>query len=291
MEIGDWKATYGLNESFRAMREMGLESNLAELDAFGFTVIEDAAPSELVERLLAAVMATTADREEMALEVVDGKATQQGMKYQNHLLIKDRAFEQALMLEKPLAVVKYLAGESCIFSTMGSHVRGDGGDELALHADVGGWMPQPYPLCPMFVNCTLALTDYTRDGGALAVVPGSHRKCRSPEASEMGVENNKLACPVEVPAGSAIIWHGNLWHGGYVRKDPGFRVNLAMVFLRAGLMPQENYQGLIPQETFDRNDERFAQLLGRDVAWNFGEEGPDYVKLAKQGKSTRNWYS
>ena len=190
MEIGDWKATRGLNESFRAIREMGLEHNIAELDAFGFTVVEDAASPELAERLLSAVMATTADREDMALEVVDGKASQQGMKYQNHLLIKDRAFEEALMLEQPLALVKYLAGESCIFSTMGSHVRGDGGDELALHADVGGWMPQPYPLCPMFVNYTLALTDYTRDSGALAVVPGSHKKCRPPEAIEMGVENN-----------------------------------------------------------------------------------------------------
>ena len=174
---------------------------------------------------------------------------------------------------------------------MGSHVRGDGGDELKLHADVGGWMPQPYTLCPMFVNYTLALTDYTREGGALAVVPGSHKKCRPPEGYEANVEDNEYACPIEVPAGSAIIWHGNLWHGGYVRRQTGYRVNLAMVFLRAGLVPQENYQGLIPQETFDRNGEEFARLLGRDVAWNFGEEGPDYTKLAKQGASTRNWYS
>ena len=122
-------------------------------------------------------------------------------------------------------------------------------------------------------------------------MPGSHKKCRGPEGSENAIEGNPFAVPIEVPAGSAIIWHGNLWHGGYVRKDPGFRINLAMVFLRAGLMPQENYKGLITQEMFDRNDESFAQLLGREVAWNFGEEGPDYTKLAKQGASTRNWFS
>lgn len=291
MDIGDWKATRGLNDSYLAIREMGLESNVSELDAFGFTVIENAASVDLVERLRSAVVDTTAIREKTTPEIVDGKANLQGMKYQNHLLIRDRAFEEALMLSKPLALVKYLVGDSCIFSTMGSHFRGDGGNELPLHADVGGWMPQPFPHCPMFVNYTLALTEYTKDSGALAVVPGSHKRCRSPEANEIGVENNDMAVPVEVPAGSAIIWHGNLWHGGYVRKMPGYRINLAMVFLRPGLMPQEDYRGLIPQETFDRNDESFARLLGRDVAWNFGEEGPDYAKLGKQAKASRNWYS
>ena len=55
MEIGDWKATRGLNEAYRAIRTIGLETNLAELDAFGFTVIEGAASAELVERLKRAI--------------------------------------------------------------------------------------------------------------------------------------------------------------------------------------------------------------------------------------------
>ncbi len=76
-----------------------------------------------------------------------------------------------------------------------------------------------------------------------------------------------------------------------MRTVPGYRINLAMVFLRPGLMPQESYQGLIPQETFDRNSEEFARLLGRDIAWNFGEEGPDYAKLGKQAAASRNWYA
>ena len=28
-----------------------------------------------------------------------------------------------------------------------------------------------------------------------------------------------------------------------------------------------------------------------DIAWNFGEEGPDYAKLGKQAAASRNWYS
>jgi hypothetical protein len=50
-----------------------------------------------------------------------------------------------------------------------------------------------------------------------------------------------------------------------------------------GLVPQEDYRGEIPQETFDRNGETFAHLLGRDVPWMSSEEaGPDYGKIAEQ---------
>jgi hypothetical protein len=39
MEIGDWKSMSGMAETYRRARELGLETNLAELETFGFTVI------------------------------------------------------------------------------------------------------------------------------------------------------------------------------------------------------------------------------------------------------------
>jgi hypothetical protein len=39
MEIGEWRATRDLNDLYREIRDLGLETNLAELEAFGFTVI------------------------------------------------------------------------------------------------------------------------------------------------------------------------------------------------------------------------------------------------------------
>jgi len=292
MEIGDWKATRGLNEAYRAIRALGLETNLAELDAFGFTVVEDTAPADLVERLKAAICEEVERKTGARPEVVDSQATVRGMHYRNHLLGKDPAFAEALMLERPLALVKYLLGESCIFSTMGSHFRGDGGDELPLHSDIAGWMPAPFPHQAFFANYTLALTDYSRESGAVAVVPGSHRKGRGPDPREMSIEGNANVTPVEAPAGSAIIWHGNLWHGGYVRTTPGYRINLATVFLRPGLIPQEDYRGQIDEETFERYGEDFARLMGRDVPWLFSEEaGPDYAKIARQAMANSSWHS
>jgi ectoine hydroxylase-related dioxygenase (phytanoyl-CoA dioxygenase family) len=205
MAIGDWYATRGLNEAYRAIRAMGLEFNLAEFDAFVFTLIEGAASPELVERLKTAIASEAERKIGTRAEIVDGKTTIQGMQYRNHLLMKDRAFEEALMLERPLALVKYMLGDSCIFSTMGSHFRGDGGDELPLQSDVAGWMLAPFPQYAVFANYTLALTDYTKELGALAIVPGSHRKGRGPDPREAPLESNKNAVPVEVPAGRQLL--------------------------------------------------------------------------------------
>jgi ectoine hydroxylase-related dioxygenase (phytanoyl-CoA dioxygenase family) len=291
MHIGDWKATSGLNEAYLRIRELGLEANVAELDAFGFTIIEHAAPPALVDRLRAAILAEVETRTGIRPDVEDGRSTIEGMQYRNHLLHKDPAFGDALLLDRPLQLVKYLLGDSCIFSTMGSHFRGPGGAELPLHADIAGWMPPPFPRYPLFANYTLAITDYTKEQGALAVVPGSHRKARAPETNEAPVEGNDCAVPIEVPAGSAIIWHGNLWHGGYVRTVPGYRINLAMVFLRPGLIPQEDYRGLIADEMIAARGEDFARLMGRDVPWQFSEEaGPDYTKMSKHARATRSWH-
>jgi hypothetical protein len=60
---------------------MDLETNVAELDAFGFTVIEGAASPELVERLQTAICSEIERQTGTKPDVVNGKATIQGMRY------------------------------------------------------------------------------------------------------------------------------------------------------------------------------------------------------------------
>ncbi len=40
MKIGDWKAVAGMADVYNQARELGIETNIAEIEAFGFTVIE-----------------------------------------------------------------------------------------------------------------------------------------------------------------------------------------------------------------------------------------------------------
>ena len=77
-----------------------------------------------------------------------------------------------------------------------------------------------------------------------------------------------------------------------MRSVPGYRINLATVFLRPGLIPQEDYRGVIGQEVYDRNGESFARLMGRDVPWLFSDkDGPDDAKMLKQAMANRSWHS
>ena len=56
MDIGDWRGTRDLNDLYRQLRDLDLEPNIAELDAFGFTVIEDALSPELLSGTRDAVL-------------------------------------------------------------------------------------------------------------------------------------------------------------------------------------------------------------------------------------------
>ena len=57
MQIGDWRATRDLNPLYQEIRDFGLETGIAELDAFGFTVIENALSPDLTARLREAALA------------------------------------------------------------------------------------------------------------------------------------------------------------------------------------------------------------------------------------------
>jgi hypothetical protein len=198
-----------------------------------------------------------------------------------YLLVRDPVFEEILLEEPTLALVTYLMGERAQLSSMTCHLKGPGERaQIALHTDTP--MIDPLPPYSNVCNVNFALVDYTRAGGCLAVVPGSHRWARSPRPDESSLlpgRENPHAVPVEVPAGSAVVWHGNLWHGSYPRTTPGLRLNLATYFARPWMKLQERYGREVPAEILARHadDERFARLIGLHETMGWKEEGPSYL--------------
>jgi hypothetical protein len=174
------------------------------------------------------------------------------------LLGQGPEFEEVLMNECSLALQAYLLGEHFVLDTFTGFLKGPGGPSLNLHADE--LSPAPFRPIAETSNSTFTLTDYTREGGALAVVPGSHRYCRQPR-NELG-EGWKHRIPVETPAGSLIIWHGNLWHGAYGRTRPGTRATLINTFKRAYRRGTDLFDRERLKEAYTRNPARFRRLLG-----------------------------
>ena len=289
MEIGDWKATAELNGIYREIRELGLETNLAELEAFGFTVIEDALSPQQTKELREAVLRVAEEFTGRPLDV-DGETSFESYRYVPFLLFRDPVFKQSVLCPRPLALVTYLLGRSCVLSSLGSHVKGAGGPGLLLHSDQSNGIPQPFTPASQTANCNFALTDYTEENGAFAVVPGSHRHYRQPTRFEVGLEGehrNPNAIPLEVPAGSAIVWHGATWHGSFARKVPGLRVNLSNFYCRPHLMPQEDFRHHVPDGFVGVDDDpRLARLLGLELAHGWTTEGP-----TKPFASQRSWHS
>ncbi|HEY2706548.1 MAG TPA: phytanoyl-CoA dioxygenase family protein [Caulobacteraceae bacterium] len=294
MQIGDWAATPDLNEIYREIRDLGLETNLAELEAFGFTVIEGALSPDEVKATRDKIIEISEARLGRKLDL-ESETNHAGLEFIPFLLFKDPIFKVGLLNQKPLALITYLLGKQCILSSLGSHLKGPGGTGLLLHSDTGNGAPDPFTPYSMVANCNYALTDYTEADGCLAMVPGSHRNQRQPTRWEVGLEGerrNSGVIPIEAPAGSAIVWHGATWHGSFPRKTPGLRVNLSCYFCREFIQPQEDYAHNLPEGYLDGvNDERLARLLGAELAHGWTDDGPERLYARRSKTKVRSWHS
>jgi hypothetical protein len=278
---------------------LGLKDNLLELETLGYTVL----PGVLGVATIASAKAAILRRVERGTGRLINPETAtaadfNGMQYIPYLLYDDPVFEEILMQPAPLALVTWLLGESCLLSSMGCHFRGPGGAPLMLHSDNGNGMPAPFSPISMVANVNYALTPYSREAGALAMIPGSHKLQRQPTAQEnfaapgpTGGEwkDPSGAVTMEIEPGDAVIWHGNTWHGGYRRELPGVRMNLSAYFNRQHIQTQERHGDPAHQGLLDRHadDPRFGVLLGSKQPYGWREEGPDYSLM---GQNPRGLY-
>lgn len=103
----------------------------------------------------------------------------------------------------------------------------------AIHADRQHW-----PGMPAYFNVLWALDEITAENGATRLVPGSHR--RPFPATEVG--DPLAAVPGEVlatcPAGSAILLHGDTWHGARANYSARPRRILHLGYAHAGATTQ-----------------------------------------------------
>ncbi len=266
---------------YEPLVKLGLERYVAELEAVGYTVIppEKVAPPEFLERIRSAVLRIASARHGVTfrpdqnpdLEVSAGVPNSV---YDFYLLFEDEVFEEWLENETLGALVDYAMVGQGQLSSMSSILKWKGGTYgpgLGLHSDAPG-SPEGRLSAGYNAICNGAycLSDYSEAGGAIAMVPGSHRLGRQPIKGE-GVEG---AVPVKAPAGSLIFWVANMWHGAYPRTIDGLRMTITNYFCHRAFKTQERYQTAVPDEMLARHGERFARFLGADDFYGWGKEGP-----------------
>ena len=279
------RRTDPLQASLAEIRALGLEPYITDYEMQGYTVIppEKVSDPGFIERLRTTILDVAERRDGVRPDLAG--ATEQGDNAQGcqqfFLLFEDPVFQQAVVNPTLLALTHYALGRSAVLYNCVSLFKGPGGDGLALHAD-NLLVPPPFPQYANNVNFTWCLTDYNFENGGTCFVPGSHRYCRPPEPGEGYAER---VVP-EAPTGSLMMWHGNTWHGSVPKQTPGLRMNLVTAMCRSYIRPQEAMKERVTQEILDANPEAFAQVVGANVPYGYGAEGPDYSNIVNwPGKS------
>ena len=270
-------------EVFAEIERLNLQQQVLELEEDGYAVVEGVLDEGTLQRARQSILNQLERKVGFRPdpESFDGE-----LPLAHFLLFEDPVFEEILMNETMLALASYLLGRSFHLSSMTSHARGPKNAYLKFHSDTPGLVP--YSPHSIVANCNFALVDYTKEAGCLSIVPRSHSLCRQPVRGEGDPYKNPHAKPIEVPAGSMILYHGNTWHGAYRRDIPGIRMNLAVYMCRNHVVTQELIRESVTPEMLARNNERFAQLCGQNQFNGWRAEGPDPDRAPLAALGARN---
>lgn len=176
-----------------------------------------------------------------------------------NLLAHDDVWQQVPVHPEVLPVVEAVLDPGCLISSLSSIAILPGEIAQPIHAD-DQLLPLPKPHPAIVCNTMWALTDFTEANGATRLIPGSHLAAGDPE---YGTEYASIAA--EMKAGSVLVWHGSLWHGGGANRTDERRIGIAMNYCAGFIRQQENQQlGLTPARvaTFAP---RLRQLVGYGV--------------------------
>ena len=93
---------------------------------------------------------------------------------------------------------------------------------------------------------------------------------RKPSVEESQAWAGKLH-PIEVPAGSVVVFGDHVWYGSFPRTVPGHRMMILCEYARPRLQMQEPFRDTVTQEILDRNPIRFSGLMDVYGPFPFGK--------------------
>jgi ectoine hydroxylase-related dioxygenase (phytanoyl-CoA dioxygenase family) len=236
-----------------------LDFHLSRVDDDGYTILEDAIEPGLVTGLRDAIRRLEAELDLQPRQTAaEGVAT---LRLYN-LLAKDPVFQAMPAHPSVLPLVERLLDRGCLLSGMTAIDIGPGEVAQPMHGDdivMTRHLPPPHP--PMMVTSMWALTDFTDANGGTRFVPGSHTFSTSADAPGAldGVEVRAL----EMRAGSVMVFHGSLWHGGGPNTTTeDHRLGVNVQYCPGFVRQQQNPYLGIPPEVAATFDDRLLELLG-----------------------------
>jgi ectoine hydroxylase-related dioxygenase (phytanoyl-CoA dioxygenase family) len=231
-------------------------SLVADLERDGYAVVEELLDVDAVAHARAELAAILDDTPN-GRDDFEGHLTRRVYA----LFAKTRALDTAATHPLILGVLDEVLGEYQLSAPTGIEI---GAGEVAqpLHPD-DALYPIPRPHTELVVNIMWPLDDFTEANGATRIVPGSHRwgtEYPDPDTETVAIE---------MPAGSALIYFGSVWHGGGANRTTQSRLGVVLHYAVGWLRPVENHVLAVAPAVVAGLPERLQELLGYNICSPF----------------------
>lgn len=240
----------------RSLSRAELRGHLDRLDDVGYTVVEDAFDAAALGELKSALADVEAEHD-IGYRETTFEGTRTVRIY--NLLAMHQAFEQIPVSPMVLPIMEQVLDPELQLSSLSAICPGPGQQAQVIHADTN-MIPLPRPHVPIAMNAMWALSDFTEANGATRIVPGSHRFDQDPDYGS----TYDTEC-AEMAAGSVLVWHSTLWHGGGSNTTDQRRDGIACYYCAGWIRQQENQHLGIPWERLGGFDRRLQELCGFSV--------------------------
>jgi ectoine hydroxylase-related dioxygenase (phytanoyl-CoA dioxygenase family) len=169
------------------------------------------------------------------------------------LLGRTRCMDAAALDPLVLQTVDAVLGSGAQFSLTQATQIHPGQQAQVLHYEQG-----IYPLPrdrDVMLSAIWALDNFTAANGGTRVVPGSHLRERGePQVNEV--------VPIEMPAGSVLLFLGRLWHAGGPNTSTGPRLGVIIDYVQPWLRPCEAHTLSADLDEVRALPQRLQELLG-----------------------------
>jgi ectoine hydroxylase-related dioxygenase (phytanoyl-CoA dioxygenase family) len=128
-----------------------------------------------------------------------------------------------------------------------------------LHAD-DAYCGLPRPRAAHGVSAVWAIDEFTAENGATEVLPGSHQF-----GNEVIADDDPRIRPVEMAAGSVVVFLGTTLHRGGANRSDGVRLGISPQYCQPWMRQIENMALAVPPGVVATLPPRVQELLGYSI--------------------------
>lgn len=251
----------------RAERALIVQERLETLASEGYVVIEGVLKPPQLEELRAALAPYLSDGPEGRNDF-EGEAT----KRVYSLVGRGAPFEQTALEPAVLELADALLHENYLLTASQAISIGPGESPQPVHYDDAFYrIPRPRPAISL--STIWAVDDFTARNGGTEIVPGSHRWSDEQVAGVFLTDDHdgsephfeEMLRPVEMPAGSCVVFLGTLLHRGGRNQSNAPRRAFSHQYCEPWARQQENYFFSIPRERVAAMAPRLQAMLGYSI--------------------------